>query len=187
MKKTIFLSLIVSIFSLSCNKQPAVSFTQDQPYYMAGDVVKLTNTSQNAKSYIWQLPEGKTATTQDVEITLRSDLYYTTYEIYLTGYSKREKKSAKMKGYIEVIPAMGNVVFWKGPGCGCSDITVTANFQDVYLDGEFTSAPACSAVGAGTFYDLEVGDYTYSATDGSKTWNGNFTITKRCCINIQLN
>lgn len=185
MKKVVFVVLVSILFS--CNKQPVVSFTRDKSYYMSGDVVKLTNTSKDAKTYLWQLPDGKTSTGKDVEFTLSSDPIYESLKTTLTGYSKNGKQTAIATDYIEVIPAMGSIVFWKSSSCGCSDITVSVELRDVNIYSEFATAPSCGTSGAGTFSDLQVGDYTYSATDGVKTWNGNFTITKRCCLNIQLN
>jgi hypothetical protein len=48
------LLIVTTIISLtSCQKQPSGDFNTDKSEYIAGDVVKLTNTSVDASSYKW--------------------------------------------------------------------------------------------------------------------------------------
>ena len=188
MKKLIFVALVSILFS--CNKQPVVSFTTDGSSYFAGDIIKLTNTSKNTKSYLWTMPDGSLIETKDAEYLVDPNLYYnTTIKFKLTGFSRNKKKSTSSEQYITIVPARGNIVFWKSSSCGCGDITVTVDGNDLVVNADYSSAPPyCNnGPGAASFTDLLPGNYSYSATDGTKTWSGNFTITKGCCLNIQLN
>ena len=52
MKKIIFLIIIIPLF-ISCGKRPVSDFSWSPVEPVAGEEVKFTNLSQNAKSYDW--------------------------------------------------------------------------------------------------------------------------------------
>ena len=62
--KTIKSLLIATavILLTSCQKQPSADFSTDKSEYIAGDVVKLTNSSTDGSSYKWIMPDGQTNT-----------------------------------------------------------------------------------------------------------------------------
>ena len=54
----------------SCQRQISASFLSDKTEYDAGDIVKLTNKSTNAKTYKWTLPDGQIATSEHVDFPI---------------------------------------------------------------------------------------------------------------------
>lgn len=185
--KTAILSTIltVGIFLVGCNKQPASDFELDKSEYTAGDVVKCSNKSLDAKSYKWTFPDGQTSALKDVDYTLSSSTPAGSYSIKLEAISKKGNKRSESSKSYTVKAAVGQVVFWQAPACGCNitNVTIGSTTRQITLD--FSSVPTCGDNGTATF-NLPIGTYSFSATDGTKTWNGNITITKNNCSKLQL-
>ena len=72
LKKTIIV-LSILIAMIGCKKQetsiptPVASFSTDKSSYIAGDTVHLRDSSTNALSWKWTVPNGQTFTTQNLD------------------------------------------------------------------------------------------------------------------------
>lgn len=198
MKRIAFISLLVSIL-FSCTKKPEAKFWfvnggQDAASFRSGDVVRMINQCKNAVRYEWLLPDGRIVNDKEPEFTIPSDLCYTNFTVKLTAFSKNDKYSETAEESFSVEPQFGTVVFWKSASCGCGPITVSLfpTCPDTYtwsrtVTADFSSAPSINTPGAATMGAYVGGEHAYSATDGVKNWNGTFTITQNCNLNIQLN
>lgn len=191
MKKILSISLLVLILS-SCIKKPEAQFRFNQDGYIQGDVVKLTNTSKNAVKYKWVLPDGSIVTDKDAEYIIPINCNGVNTSVKLTVFSKNNLYSDTYEDSFMASQQVGHVTFWKSTSCGCGNITVSFSIpcypytQSALLYTDFTSAPPPFTSGANTFVEYG-GTYNYTATDGVKTWNGNFTITTNSELYIQLN
>lgn len=74
----------------SCQKQPTASFTASDDYVEIGEAIEFTNTSSDAESYEWDFGDGFTSSITDASHSYGEP---GTYEVTLTAYSKKEKKS----------------------------------------------------------------------------------------------
>jgi len=185
-KTAIFTAILTAgLLFTGCNKQPAADFSLDKSEYTAGDVVKTTNSSLDAKSYKWTFPDGQTSASQNVEYTLSSSTPAGTYSIKLEAISKKGNKRSESSKSFSVKAALGEIVFWQAPSCGCgiTSVTIGSTVKQITLD--FNSVPTCGDNGTATF-TLPVGTHSFTATDGTKTWSGNITVTKNTCSKMQL-
>jgi hypothetical protein len=84
------------------------------------------------------------------------------------------------------VTTTGMVTFWTASDLACGNITVTCNGVSrtisTYNSG---GAPACGANGTATF-QLNPGNYTYSAQCSGTTWSGSVTVTANGCFKMQL-
>jgi hypothetical protein len=185
-KTAIFTTVITAVIIFTgCNKQPAADFTLDKSEYTAGEVVKCTNKSIDAKTYKWTFPDGQTSASQNIDYTLSSSTPAGTYSIKLEAISKKGNKKSESSKSFSVKAAVGEIVFWQAPSCGCNltNVTIGNTIKQISLD--FNSAPTCGENGVATF-TLPIGTYSFTATDGTKTWSGSVTITKNTCNKLQL-
>lgn len=83
----------------------------------------------------------------------------------------------------------GDVKFWINQDFGCGPITVNVSGSgSSTITGFFQSAPLCTnSSGGGNFNNLPVGNYSFTASCSSLSWNGNFSITEDNCLQFQLN
>jgi hypothetical protein len=184
-KTSSWILLLAQVIFSSCNKQPAADFKTDKTEYIAGDVVKLTNSSIDAKSYKWTMPDGQTSASANLDYTLASNLSDGTLTFKLEAISKKGNKTSEATKLVTVKAANGQVVFWQAPSCGCgiTNVTILGITKQITLD--YSSIPSCGDNGTATF-TLKVGTYSYTATDGTKTWNGNVTVSKNGCFKLQF-
>jgi hypothetical protein len=178
-------ALACGLLFSSCNKQPTADFTTDKTEYSAGDVVKLTNKSLDAKSYKWIFPDGQTSASPNVDYTLASNITPGVYSIKLEAISKKGNKKSEASKSITVNAAAGQLTVWTS-NSSVNPITVKINNVTLgTITLYYTSNPGCGANGCVTA-NLNTGVYTISATDGTYTWNGTTTITKNTCSTFQL-
>ncbi len=182
-KKLLLICLATSLFS--CQKQPGADFTTDKAEYIAGEVVKLTNTSAEAATYKWTFPDGQTSTSENIEYTIAETQADATLAFNLEAFSKNGKKTDKASKSISVKAATGQLTVWTS--------NQNTNYINVTIDGVasgtitlyYTGVPACSAQGCVTA-TLKVGSHTISATDGNTTWNGVISVGKNNCSTFEL-
>lgn len=74
----------------------------------------------------------------------------------------------------------GNVTFWQQSGSGYGITVVSLNSVTSNITSEYGGAPACGEGGCAVFNGIEVGTYTYSASDGTDNWNGSVTVSEGC-------
>jgi hypothetical protein len=74
----------------------------------------------------------------------------------------------------------GNVTFWQQSGSGYGVTVVSLNSVTSNITSEYASKPACGEAGCAVFNGIEEGTYTYSASDGTSSWEGTTVITEGC-------
>jgi uncharacterized protein (TIGR02145 family) len=85
----------------SCQRQISASFLSDKTEYDAGDIVKLTNKSTNAKTYKWTLPDGQIATSEHVDFPIALSQQDGSLTFKLEAFSKNERKTEEaIKSFI---------------------------------------------------------------------------------------
>jgi len=177
---------IATTVLVGCQKQPEASFTTDKTSYIAGETVKLTNTTVNGDSYKWTFPDGQTGTVENYDYSLPTTLSDGSLTFKLEAFSKNKKKVNEISKTVTVKAATGNVVFWQETGSGYGATVVQVNGITSNITSEYGSAPDCSASGCAVFNALKVGAYNYTATDGNANWSGTINITKNTCLTFQL-
>jgi hypothetical protein len=184
----ILLLVIITTVLNSCLKPSPLKadFDSDRYQFTGGETMKLINKSTGASRYVWSFPDGSTSTEKNPSYTFPEKVPGNVSNITLTAYSRGDKRNDQVTYSCIVYPAMGKVTFWKTSTCGCNTVDVTIDDWMMQANIPYSSAPGCDDLN-NPVYELEVGTYSYTATDGSKTWNGNVTITKNCCINVPLN
>ncbi len=169
----------------ACQKQPEAGFTSDKTDYLSGETVHLTNSSKDADHYVWSLPDGTTSDLKDIDWTI-SNSFTGSQKFSLTAFSRNSKLNNSASLSINVSSPSGSAIFWQITGSGYGTTTVTTNGNTSVITSEYPSAPNCGASGCAVFNNWVVGSYTYSATDGTNSWNGSFTIQKDVCTRKQL-
>ena len=82
----------------------------------------------------------------------------------------------------------GDVIFWINSDFGCGPITVNLSGVGTRtINGFWNAAPDCTDLGAGgNFNDVPPGNYSFSASCSSLSWNGTVTISDNTCTRFQL-
>jgi uncharacterized protein (TIGR02145 family) len=94
MKRTLILKIVtIAIVFSSCQRQISADFLSDKSEYVAGDIVKLTNKSTNAKTYKWTLPDGQVTTSEHVDYPILLTQKDGSLTFKLEAISKNEKES----------------------------------------------------------------------------------------------
>ena len=105
-KKQLFiLLLLVALTTAGCQKEPEASFVTNASEYIAGDIVHLTNTSGNADSYIWAMPDGRKLTTTNADYQIDSNYGFGTLTFILEAFSKNGSKTSSATRSVDIIPA----------------------------------------------------------------------------------
>jgi hypothetical protein len=83
--------------------------------------------------------------------------------------------------------ATGQATFWLDSNINLANgnITVTCNGSYKTISGSSSSTPDCGASGTATF-TLKPGTYSYSASAGTKTWNGEIKVTSGVCTKQKI-
>ncbi len=178
--------LILSVTFSSCQKTPEASFTTDKTEYVAGETIKLTNTTINGSEYKWTFPDGQTGTVENYDYTTNDTDPSASLTFKLQATSKNGKKTDEATKTVNLKAAEGDVVFWQQVGSGFGATVVSLNGVTSNITSEYSSAPDCGASGCAVFNGLKVGSYNYTATDGSSTWSGSALVTKGTCLKIKL-
>jgi uncharacterized protein (TIGR02145 family) len=109
-KKLIIIIATLGIVFSSCQRQITADFISDKSEYDAGDKVKLTNKSTNAKIYKWTLPDGQTTTSEHVDYPIALTQSDGSLTFKLEAISKNEKKSDEALKSITVKAAQPDTV-----------------------------------------------------------------------------
>ncbi len=186
-KRLSFLLIILLGIFFSCQKQPTAIFTTDKTEYSPGEQIILTNTSIDAKSYKWTISDGQSSVNEHLIYTLSPNASEGIITFTLEALSRTGKKVSYSSKNVTIKKATGNVTFWQitNSGYGVTDVTIEGVSSSI--TDEYTGVPSsCGASGCAVFNNLSVGDHTFSATDGTYTWNGTVNITKDGCTKFQL-
>jgi hypothetical protein len=184
-KITGMFALAFSLLFIGCNKQPSAEFTLDKTEYSAGDVVKCTNKSIDAKSYKWTFPDGQTSASQNVDYTLSSSLPPGTYSIKLEAISKKGNKISDASKSFAVKTASGQLTVWTSNSLVGQISVKVDNVAVGTITMYYASNPGCGANGCVTA-NLTPGSHSIFATDGTYKWNGTLTVAKDDCSTFQL-
>lgn len=174
--------LIILLFA--CQKEPTAGFITDKSSYIAGETVILTNTSYDAEFYTWTMPDGQTSSSENVNYTINSNSNSGSLVFQLEAFSKNYKKDDATTKTVTVTKATGDVIFWMDEGSNV--VTVTLDGIDKDIDENLTGEPDCGESGCATFTDLNVGTYSFYATDWIYEWSGQVIIEAGVCKPIKL-
>lgn len=147
-------------------KVPVAEFITDKPEYIAGETVQLINTSTDAETYRWTLPNGATTKSKDVSFATASSTFDTKVLFKLEAISKSGLKSDYVVKEITVRTPTGTLMLF-------NSFSLTQN-RSIYIDtvyyGAFSfpgaqSSPACGQSGY-TSFNLKAGTHvlTFSAS-----------------------
>lgn len=181
---------VAAMIMASCQKEPTASFKTDKTEYVAGETVKLTNTSIDGSSYKWTMPDGQTSDTKDVDYTLNVNDADASITFKLEAFSKNGKKKDETSVTVTEKAATGQATFYQtGIPTSYNQTTVTINGESRQITLDFPSGtPGCSETGCAIF-TLKVGTHNFTATEqspGTATWSGTVTITKNACQPMKL-
>jgi hypothetical protein len=127
------------------------------------------------------MPDGQILNSESVDYTTSQNNGNTPLLFKLEAFSKNGKKTSEVAKSIPMIPATGNVTFWQFTNSGYGVTTVYLNGSSADITSEYSISPDCSYSGNASFYNLEVGEYSYTATDGTTTWSGTIQVYKDQC------
>jgi hypothetical protein len=181
-------SLIVTAILMviaGCKREPVADFVADKDIYIAGDVIHLTNTSQDGRTYEWTLPGGEKVNTLNVHYQSDQGFGDGDLGFRLTAFSKDGKKENEVMKTIKIKAAMGDAVFWQKAGTGHNVTVVNVNGMENLITYEYYDYPACGSRGNAN-YHLPVGEHLYVANDGVSYWQGTIKIRRDSCTNRLL-
>jgi PKD repeat protein len=188
-KRNLFMIPLVGFFILTivgCQKQPDASFTASKTTVVTGEVITFTNTSKDGSSYKWNFGDG---TTSEIASPTHSYENAGTFNVEMTAYSKKEKKSDKATTSITVTKA--NEIRYDGnkypltkgylENYGDWDGTeLYYNFDVTLVDNGITITQD-DAMGAGNLIYLEMwsssptglmpGTYTFASNYAAQTFS----------------
>lgn len=178
--------LLFFVINSGCKKSdtdPVASYSISNYTPCVDEFVTFSSTSTNAHHVRWTFPDGTTATSNTISYAFdRSGLY----SIKLEAFNKAETISDYVLDDVSVCVS-GKVVFY-------TDSLGFKNPVDITMNGEFAGTltsylntiPNCGQPG-GVTVEICPGIYTYSATNGIKTWQNSVKITANNCTAIKLN
>lgn len=175
----------VSIIFSGCAKEPKAYFTTDKNEYVAGDIVKLTNTSVDGKTFLWTFPDGTTSDLASVDYITKEDLKDGTLTFKLQAFSKKEKKTDDVSKTVTVKAATGQLLVWTALNNFGTIAVSIDNVSAGNITQRYGTAPECGAVGSVTS-TLKVGTHTITASNSSYTWSGTITVAKNQCSKFEL-
>ena len=89
----------------SCEKKADADFSTDKTEYVAGETVKLTNTSKSGSSFVWIMPNGEDETTKNAEYIIPLNQGFDQISFNLTAKSKAHCKRDSKTISVNVIPS----------------------------------------------------------------------------------
>ena len=188
MRNLLYVLMLLIFVTCGCQKQPTASFTLNKSEYKVGEIVLITNTSVDAFSYHWTLPDGSTSTAQTPSyITSKHDRDVLTFR--LIAESKNGKKTSEATQMAQ-LQRTGDCVFWMSQPTSVVDVTLSQNGSriDTRLITVYYSSgtPDCGSDGCAVFNDLAPGVYSFYAENLLYYWFGNITIKADECSKMRL-
>ncbi|HET6243709.1 MAG: PKD domain-containing protein [Bacteroidetes bacterium] len=181
MKKLLFPTLILILSA--CTKPPVAAFKMDNECFI-GDTVTITNSSDKAHSYIWELPSGELLNSKDITYIPTTS---GTKDIKLTAFSKNLKEDNNITKSIKVKPLSGSVLFYLSTKSALSNTVVYFLETNKPIPVRLEIPPTCeNSTGGALFLDIPDGTYEYFAGDNTYSWSGSVTVEKGQCHVIDL-
>jgi len=176
--------VLCALIAGSCAKEPSASFQTDKTEYVAGETVRLTNTSANATTYLWTLPNGLTAEAAEPSYTIPETAPSGEIEFTLVA-GNEDKKTASVTKSVRVVAATGTITAWTFNG---SVGVITVKSGDAVLGtigAYYQFNPGCGANGCVTA-TLNVGVHAITAVYAGTSSSGTVTIKKNQCTTYEL-
>ena len=183
-KLSLIAVLLIAFVFDGCQKQPTAKITTDKTQYVAGETVRLTSITSDADSYRWTWPDGQTSTAKNLDYATADNTGNATKTFKLEVFSKNGKKHDEASKNITIVAATGNVTFWNTSSSSPDFVEVTINETTKEIL-DYNIATSCNFTDCANF-TLNVGSYSYTATDGIDDWSGNFSVTKNGCLLFEL-
>jgi hypothetical protein len=184
------LALILTIALLSTckkkkeeEKQPTASFSTDKTEYLAGETIILTNTSTDAKTYRWTMPDGQTVKSKDASYTTDPAGGDESLQFKLEAISESGNKSDYEVKNVNLKRGTAWLVLSKQLGYAYYSISIDgAPVQTIFVSGEKTN-PSCYESGYVTF-QLKSGFHAIGGFAGSSTplATATFVIAPNVCF-----
>lgn len=95
----IFLVGTLTFSFASCTKEPTANINANKTEVEVNEEVSFTNSSQEAESYLWEFGDGTTSTQKE---PVKAYSKAGEYTVYLTAYSKNEKKDDRASLIVSV-------------------------------------------------------------------------------------
>ena len=112
------LTLTIIFIIAGCSKEPKASFAFDKGAYNLGETMHLTNTSTDANSYKWTLPDGTTLTSQNIDYQIDTNMAfgYKTFSLEATSKDGKKSSSITNAALVSVISDLPNNSITFGDG-----------------------------------------------------------------------
>jgi PKD repeat protein len=169
--------LFLIAFSVACKKEeeakPVADFTFDKTEYMAGELIRLTNTSVNAETFRWTLPDGTTSRDQNPSFQTAKSQEASNPTFKIEAFSKSGDKTDYIVKSISLKETRGTLLLYGELGFSTSvDIEIDSQKQGSYTipPSSGTNVPECGQPGYPQF-SLPLGPHLikYVSTPWSTT------------------
>lgn len=159
-------ALFFLLTATSCQKKPNASFSSPKSEYNAGELVALSNTSDNAETFSWIVtgPDGNEMRSTERNYSFVASLAGK-YEVRLGAYSKNGKYSNKSIQTIMVKSIEGSAVVYTTRAGSVSYYVSSSISPAGYVNSRSaTGVPACGSTDCYT-YTGKSGKYMFYATN----------------------
>lgn len=95
----LFLVGTLTLSLASCTKEPSANINANKTEVEVNEEISFTNSSQEAESYLWEFGDGTTSTKKE---PVKAYSKAGEYNVFLTAYSKNEKKDDRASLLINV-------------------------------------------------------------------------------------
>ncbi|GHM98877.1 hypothetical protein WSM22_03670 [Cytophagales bacterium WSM2-2] len=141
MNRNILISIIACTAVISaCDKpvgadlRPTANFVINKNKFIGGDTVHLKDSSINAYSWKWLLPDGSELYSKDVDYVIDSTSCSKTAKFKLQVFSKSKTLTDTISKSISITPKIFKTDFWTGAfTCNPTAKTITIYNEHVYI------------------------------------------------------
>lgn len=184
--------VLLIAFSFACKKKaeemPIAEFTFDKSEYMAGDIIHVTNTSVNAKTFRWTFPDGTTSRDQHTSFQTVKSQDASNPAFKLEAFSESGDKSDFIVKSVTLKPTTGTLLLYGEVGFSTpADIEI-----DGQKRGSFTipasispNVPECGQQGYPQF-SLALGPHVIKYVSGPWTSSEIVQISGNSCHKLKL-
>lgn len=185
--------LATVLFTTTCKKkateetQPSADFTAGKVEYQAGETIELTNTSKDASTYRWTLPNGITDKSKDLSYPTDPNQPDGSVFFKLEAISKGGLKSDYVVKQVFIRAATGQMVLYFTSDFG-GDFNVTIDGKGMG-SASFAAGSTVPNCGQGGFptYTLKTGTHTiFTQSNTLGSWSGTFEIKKDQCTKVKI-
>ena len=191
--RSLFLIAGFTVALIGCKKEkeekkPLADFTADKSDYFTGEIIQLTNSSKDAVTYRWTLPDGQTSKSKDITWYTDAGSGDQTLSFKLEAFSSSSNKSDFIQKNIKLKAGIGSVVLYiTNPNYVNPIFSISIDGQTFknYNMQKQSSVPDCWAQYCATF-DLSSGPHSWSATWGSSVFAGTMIVKSGTCTKVEI-